>query len=117
MASKGRGPSRRKDLPSHAPLFAALGDEVRLRLVAALCVGGALSITQLTAGTQITRQAVTKHLGVLASAGLVKDVKVGRERLWAFDPAPLDEARRSLQAIGEQWDQALARLKLAVERP
>jgi len=98
-----------------APIFAALGDEVRLRLVAALCIGGAMSITQLTSGTDISRQAVTKHLGVLAAAGLVRDVRVGRERLWEFEPAQVDKARRSLQAIGAQWDRALARLKLAVE--
>ena len=88
---------------------------MRLRLVAALCVGGAMSITQLTVGTDITRQAVTKHLGVLAAAGLVRDVKLGRERLWEFEPAQLDAARRSLEQIGEQWDRAFARLKLAVE--
>ena len=70
---------------------------MRLRLIAALCVGGAMSITQLTSGTDITRQAVTKHLNVLAAAGLVRDVKVGRERLWEFEPAQLDEARRSLE--------------------
>jgi DNA-binding transcriptional ArsR family regulator len=75
-----------------------------------------MSIAHLTAGTEITRQAVTKHLHVLADAGLVRDVKVGRERLWEFEPAHLEEARRSLDAIARQWDQALARLKLAVER-
>jgi DNA-binding transcriptional ArsR family regulator len=98
-----------------APIFAALGDEMRLRLIAALCVGGAMSITQLTSGTDITRQAITKHLVVLAAAGLVRDVKVGRERLWEFDPAQLDEARRSLEVIAQQWDRALARLKRTVE--
>ena len=99
-----------------APIFAALGDEMRLRLIAALCVGGAMSITQLTSGTDLTRQAITKHLDVLAAAGLVRDVKVGRERLWEFEPTQLDEARRSLEAIAQQWDHALAKLKLAVER-
>jgi DNA-binding transcriptional ArsR family regulator len=98
-----------------APIFAALGDEMRLRLIAALCVGGAMSITQLTSGTDITRQAITKHLVVLAAAGLVRDVKVGRERLWEFDPGQLDEARRSLEVIARQWDRALARLKRTVE--
>jgi DNA-binding transcriptional ArsR family regulator len=98
-----------------APVFAALGDATRLRLIAVLCAGGALSIAQLTAGTDITRQAVTKHLQVLAEAGLVRHVKVGRERLWEFEAARLEEAQRSLQAISQQWDQALARLKLAVE--
>ena len=88
---------------------------MRLRLIAMLCVGGAMSITQLTSGTAITRQAITKHLDVLSAAGLVRDVKVGRERLWEFEPAQLDEARRSLEAIARQWDQALAKLKRAVE--
>ena len=74
-----------------------------------------MSIVQLTAGTDITRQAVTKHLHVLADAGLVRDVKNGRERLWVFEPGNLDEARRSLDVISQQWDQALLRLKHAVE--
>src|SRR5580692_2799944 len=112
---KAAAAAKPKSLQNYAPLFAALGDEIRLKLVAALCVGGAMSITQLTSGTEISRQAVTRHLGVLAAAGLVRDVKVGRERLWEFEPAQLDEARRSLQAIAEQWDHALAKLKRAVE--
>jgi DNA-binding transcriptional ArsR family regulator len=98
-----------------APIFAALGDEMRLRLIALLCAGGAMSITQLTLGTDITRQAITKHLNVLAAAGLVRDMKVGRERLWEFEPTQLDEAQRSLELITRQWDHALAKLKLAVE--
>jgi DNA-binding transcriptional ArsR family regulator len=98
-----------------APVFAALGDATRLRLLAALCAGGALSIAQLTTGTAITRQAVTKHLQVLADAGLVRDSRQGRERLWELEPSRLDEARRSLDAIAAQWDQALARLQRAVE--
>ena len=88
---------------------------MRLRLIAVLCMGGAISITQLTSGTDISRQAVTKHLNVLAAAGLVRGVKIGREHLWEFEPAQLDEARRSLESIARQWDQALARLKAAVE--
>jgi DNA-binding transcriptional ArsR family regulator len=99
-----------------APIFAALGDETRLRLVAVLCAGGAVSIAQLTSGTEITRQAVTKHLHVLADAGLVHDIKVGRERLWEFEPTQLEEARRSLDEIAAQWDHALSKLKAAVER-
>jgi DNA-binding transcriptional ArsR family regulator len=98
-----------------APVFAALGDETRLRLIAVLCAGGAMSIAQLTLGTQITRQAVTKHLQVLADAGLVRDIKSGRERLWEFELAKLDEARRSLEMIAQQWDHALMQLKRVVE--
>jgi DNA-binding transcriptional ArsR family regulator len=115
MSPRRRAASKNKPLRNCAPIFAALGDEMRLRLIAALCVGGAMSITQLTSGTDITRQAITKHLGVLAAAGLVRDVKVGRERLWEFEPKLLDEARRSLEIIAQQWDHALAKLKLAVE--
>ena len=107
-----RGPG----LGRFAPIFAALGDETRLRIIAVLCAGGALSIAQLTSGTDITRQAVTKHLHVLADAGLVHDVKVGRERRWEFEPAHLDEARRSLEGIARQWDVALGRLKATLER-
>lgn len=110
-----RRPDGSATLQDAAPVFAALGDATRLRLVAMLCAGGAMSIAQLTEGTAVTRQAVTKHLVVLAEAGLVHDTRVGRERVWAFDTHRLDEARRALDAIGRQWDQALARLKLAVE--
>ena len=115
MSPRRKAASTNKPLHGCAPIFAALGDEMRLRLIAALCVGGAMSITQLTSGTDITRQAITKHLDVLAAAGLVRDVKVGRERLWEFEPAQLQEARRSLEVIAQQWDLALAKLKRAVE--
>jgi DNA-binding transcriptional ArsR family regulator len=115
MSPRRKAASKAKPLPNYAPIFAALGDEMRLRLIAALCVGGAMSITQLTSGADISRQAISKHLGVLAAAGLVRDVKIGRERLWEFEPARLDEARRSLELIGRQWDNALERLKLALE--
>jgi DNA-binding transcriptional ArsR family regulator len=115
MSSKRKAAGKPKPLQNYAPLFAALGDEIRLTLVAALCLGGATSIAQLTSATEISRQAVTKHLGVLAAAGLVRDVKVGRERLWELEPTQLDEARRTLELIGQQWDHALAKLKIAVE--
>jgi len=120
MSPKSRAASakaglRAATLRGFAPVFAALGDETRLRLVAALCAGSAMSIAQLTAGTEITRQSVTQHLQVLAEAGLVRDVKVGRERLWALEPAHLDAARRALDALAQQWDQALLKLKAAVE--
>jgi len=103
-------------LRKSVPVFAALGDETRLRLIAVLCAGGAMSISQLTAGTDITRQAITKHLHVLADAGLVHDVKVGRERQWQFEAVRLEEARHSLDVIAQQWDQALGRLKSVMER-
>ncbi len=109
-------PLKNSALRNSAPIFAALGDETRLRLIAVLCTGGAMSIAQLTSGTEITRQAVTKHLHVLADAGLVHDIKVGRERLWEFEPTHLEAARCSLELIAQQWDHALNKLKMAVER-
>lgn len=98
-----------------ASVFAALGDQTRLKLVAVLCAGGAFSIAQLTANTDISRQAVTKHLHTLAEAGVVRDVKMGRERLWQLEPARIDEAKQSLDAIGRAWEQALGRLKAFAE--
>lgn len=98
-----------------AGVFAALGDPTRLKLVALLCAGGAFSISQLTANTEISRQGVTKHLQVLAQAGVVRDVKQGRERLWQLDAAQIAEARRSLEVIGREWDVALGKLKAFVE--
>jgi DNA-binding transcriptional ArsR family regulator len=99
-----------------APIFAALGDETRLALVGRLGTSGPLSITRLTEGSQVTRQAVTKHLQVLADAGLVRDEWHGRERLWVFEAARLAEARRCLDVNSSQWDDALSRLKDLVEK-
>src|SRR5262245_25314246 len=113
--AEGRALLKGAALRSHASVFSALGDATRLRMIAVLCAGGALSIAQLTAGTEITRQAVTKHLHVLADAGLVNHVKAGRERLWQFDPEPLQQAKHSLDRMARQWDVALSRLKTAVE--
>ena len=103
------------NIRASAPVFAALGDKTRLDLVARLCSGGPLSIARLTAGAEVTRQAITKHLNILAGAGLVRDIRVGRERLWEVETRQLEEARRCLERISDQWDDALARLKLAVE--
>ena len=102
--------------PSPAHVFAALGDPTRLKLVSALSAGGALSIAQLTQGTAISRQGVTKHLNVLAEAVVVSDVRLGRERLWQLEAASINDARRALDAIGREWEQALSRLKRFVEK-
>jgi|SRR5690242_9186308 DNA-binding transcriptional ArsR family regulator len=101
---------------SSAAVFAALGDETRLELVARLSTGGPLSITRLTAGFPMTRQAITKHLRVMEEAGLVRSVAHGRESLWQLEEARLAEARRHLQRISAQWDGRLGRLKRLVER-
>lgn len=100
-----------------ANVFAALGDPTRLKLIAVLCAGSAFSIAQLTASTDISRQGVTKHLQVLADAGVVRDVKLGRERLWQLEPGQIEEAKRTLEVIGREWDVALAKLKAFAESP
>src|SRR5438067_6430745 len=102
--SRAADPQVARQAQSIANVFAALGDSTRLRLVAWLCAGGAFSIAQLTAQTDLTRQAVTKHLQVLAAAGVVRDVKVGRERLWQLDPVQIEEAKRTLEVIGREWE-------------
>lgn len=98
-----------------APLFAALGDETRLRLLSSLSSGGPRSITRLSADTPVSRQAITKHLRVLSDAGLVKSARRGREHVWDLEPRRLAEAHRHLDRISKQWDDALDRLKLFVE--
>ena len=88
----------------------------RLRLVSRLCAGGPASIARLTAASSVTRQAITKHLQVLAGAGLVRSTRRGRERVWELRPRQFLQARESLDAISRQWDEALGRLKAFVER-
>lgn len=107
--------SRQTGLRRSAPLFAALGDRTRLEIVSRLCANGPASITTLTDGSGVTRQAVTKHLHVLSSAGLVRCSRHGRECMWEFEPRKLAEARAHLDAIAQQWDDALGRLKAFVE--
>jgi DNA-binding transcriptional ArsR family regulator len=97
-----------------APVFAALGDETRLSLVSKLC-SGPHSISQLTENTDLTRQAITKHLRVLEGVGLVQGNRKGRENVFELLPEPLDEVRDYLDMVSQQWDQALARLKVFVE--
>jgi DNA-binding transcriptional ArsR family regulator len=111
-------PPRRPPGPGPAaPTFAALGDETRLALVARLCASGPLSTARLAEGASVSRQAIAKHLGVLEDAGLVRrgESAAGRERPWEIEPRRLDEARRALEAISRSWDDALERLRAAVE--
>jgi DNA-binding transcriptional ArsR family regulator len=96
-------------------VFAALGDETRLRLAARLCADGPLSIARLTEGFDVTRQAITKHLRVLENAGLVRSTQQGRESVWELERKRLAQARRHLELISAQWDEALGRLKRFVE--
>ncbi|HKX00432.1 MAG TPA: metalloregulator ArsR/SmtB family transcription factor [Bryobacteraceae bacterium] len=100
--------------PSSA-VFRALGDEARLRIVLRLCHDGPLSIAGLTAGSSVTRQAITKHLRVMEAAGLVRTTWRGRESVWRLNRRRLNEASRYLEIISREWDQALGRLRDFVE--
>jgi DNA-binding transcriptional ArsR family regulator len=100
---------------ARAPLFAALGDETRLSLIAKLCGGQPRSISQLREGSKLTRQAITKHLRVLERVGFVHSVRRGRESRFKFDPEPMEGIRKYLDFVSAQWDEALSRLKSFVE--
>jgi DNA-binding transcriptional ArsR family regulator len=105
-----------RELRRNAPIFAALGDETRLSLLTKLSGGSRFSIAHLTAGSTLTRQAITKHLRVLQEAGLIRNVRRGRENLFELEPKPLNEARLAIERISRHWDIALARLKSFVEK-
>jgi DNA-binding transcriptional ArsR family regulator len=100
---------------AHAPVFAALGDETRLSLIGKLCDGRRRSISQLARGSKVTRQAITKHLRVLENAGVVRNMRQGRESLFELKPRPIEEVKDYLDQVSKQWDEALARLKSFVE--
>lgn len=97
------------------PVFAALADATRLSLIGRLSVDGPLSITHLSEGTGVTRQAITRHLYALGDAGLVRNARRGRERVWELDLKRLEVARRYIDQVSMQWDAAAARLKAFVE--
>jgi DNA-binding transcriptional ArsR family regulator len=113
--SRGRRNSVSAKRRARAPVFAALGDETRLSLVAKLCGRQPYSISQLTQGTKLTRQAITKHLRVLESVGIVRSVRRGRENRFEFDLQPIEGIKQYLDFVSQQWDQALSRLKAFVE--
>ena len=94
-----------------ARVFASLGDETRLRLIVRLCEYGPLSITRLTAGSRVTRQAVTKHLRVMERAGLVRGMRRGRENVWQLEAYRLEQAQRYIGLISARWKHAIERLR------
>ncbi len=114
--SRSRHSTAGRRRTDHAVVFAALGDETRLALIAKLAGGEARSISQLTTGSKLTRQAITKHLRVLETAGVVRGVREGRESLFELDPRPIQGITKYLEAVAEQWEEALGRLKTFVER-
>lgn len=97
------------------PVFAALADATRLRLIGRLSAEGPLSITRLSDGTGVTRQAITRHLETLGDAGLVRNARRGRERVWELDRKRLEKAQLYLDQVAAQWDAAADRLKAFVE--
>jgi DNA-binding transcriptional ArsR family regulator len=112
--SRSRGAAALK-VTEAVPVFAALGDATRLSLLGRLSVDGPLSITRLSEGTGVTRQAITRHLHALGRAGLVRDTRRGRERVFALDLKRLERARQYLDHVAAQWDAAADRLKAFVE--
>lgn len=98
-----------------APLFDALGDPNRLRIITRLCDGGPSSTTEVTQVVAVSRQAATKHLMLMEAVGLVSSERKGRERIWRVQPKPLSEASDYLTALSERWDRAIDRLRAFVE--
>jgi DNA-binding transcriptional ArsR family regulator len=98
-----------------APLFDALGDPNRLRIVTRLCDGGPSSTAEVTQVVAVSRQAATKHLMLLEAVGLVSSERKGRERIWRLQPEPLSDASDYLTALSHRWDRAIDRLRAYVE--
>jgi DNA-binding transcriptional ArsR family regulator len=115
MSAAPRNSSVATKRREHAHVFAALGDETRLLLLARLSDGRRISISHLARGFRLSRQAITKHLHVLEGAGLVHAARHGRESLFEFRPKPIEQIKEYLDLVSRHWDQALARLKSIVE--
>jgi len=99
---------------SQPDVFAALGDPTRREILQAVSARGDATATELAAVLPVTRQAVAKHLGVLAGAGLVAPRRAGRETRYAPTPEPLGDAIAWMAELGAQWDARLARLQRSV---
>ena len=99
-----------------APVFAALADDTRWQILQELGRSD-LSASALATRLPVTRQAIAKHLGVLAEAGLVVPVRAGREIRYQALGSRLSETARALEAIGAEWDRRLAAIKRLAEEP
>lgn len=97
-------------------VFDALGDPTRRRLFDVVAAAGPITATELAGDLPVTRQAVSKHLRVLADAGLVAASRSGRENRYEVVPAALDDARTWLDTVGRRWDDRLAALQRHLER-
>ncbi|MBC7713959.1 MAG: helix-turn-helix transcriptional regulator [Rhizobacter sp.] len=104
-----------KQLEMRAAVFAALGDPTRLRLVTKLCEDSPQSISQLSQGSDLTRQGITRHLDALENAGLVINIRRGRESLYSLESAPIEDIQKYLENMSKQWDNILSRFKKFVE--
>jgi DNA-binding transcriptional ArsR family regulator len=98
-----------------APVFDALGDPNRLRIIIWLCDGGPRSTSQVTEVIPVSRQAATKHLLLLEAVGLVSSDRRGRERISRVQPQPLSDASDYLTTLSRRWDRAIDRLRAHVE--
>lgn len=97
------------------PYFSALGDPNRLRIIVRLCDLGPSSTSQVISVVPVTRQAASKHLELLESAGLVSSSRRGRERVWTVQTEPLARASDYLTQLSRRWDAAVDRLRAFVE--
>jgi DNA-binding transcriptional ArsR family regulator len=96
-------------------LWSAVGDPTRRRMLDLILADGGGTATTLSAQLPVTRQAVSKHLGVLDRVGLVHGTPSGRERRYEVDEAQLARAVAQLTAVGTAWDARLARIKRIAE--
>jgi DNA-binding transcriptional ArsR family regulator len=92
-------------------VFAALGDPTRRRMVSMLGARGALTATEISRELPVTRQAVSKHLSALTSAGLATSARDGREVRYSLEAAPLNDAMAWMAGVGAAWDERLADLE------
>jgi DNA-binding transcriptional ArsR family regulator len=94
------------------PVFSALADPTRRRLLSTIAAGPATA-TELASELPISRQAVVKHLSALSDAGLLERERTGRDVRYRVTPAPLSDAVSWMTSVGGQWDERLAALALA----
>ncbi|MGV1047091.1 MAG: ArsR/SmtB family transcription factor [Solirubrobacterales bacterium] len=97
-------------------VFGALADPTRRHLVEVLAAEPGATATGLASSLPISRQAVSKHLKLLAEAGLVSRRRRGREALFELDAEPLAEAVAWIGAVGAEWEDNLDGLKGLLER-
>jgi DNA-binding transcriptional ArsR family regulator len=98
-----------------APIFAALADPTRRRLLVSLAEHSPKTATQMAEEYPITRQGILKHLNILEEAGLVMVTQKGREKRYTLTPEPLTELDQWIKALNAKWDERLLRLKNFIE--